>query len=191
MTNPSKITRATGNPARTAVDKIAFSRFSNLCRAWRRFAILAGVCLLATTPVVRAQVAPVRPVTPVAVETRREGILNTRLVRVSESAELGRLDPGLEDVMPLLRANLRYSDYRLIEDRDLKLRPGVEREFPGGFRVFVSDIDKLIMTVSVDRHQQSLLRTRLRLRVGRPLVVGPFRDPGGSGGFILIFTLKN
>ncbi len=136
-------------------------------------------------PVVQPQPAPQSAV------AQRQGILNVRLVRVAESEEVGSVDQGLEDVLPLLRANLRYSDYLLVEDRNLKLRPGVEQELPEGFRVYVSDIDSMIMTVSIDRHQHSLLRTRLKLRVGRPLVVGPFRDPEGNTGYILIFTLKN
>ena len=136
-------------------------------------------------PVVQPQPAPQPTV------AHRQGILNVRLVRVTESKEVGTVDPGLKDVLPLLKANLRYSSYHLVEDRNLKLKPGVQQELPDGFKVHVSDIDNMIMTVYIDRHMHSLLRTRLKLRVGRPLVVGPFRDPQGTSGYILIFTLKN
>jgi len=101
----------------------------------------------------------------------------------------GRVGGGeLDDVLPLLRGNLGFSDYRLVSSRRLIIAEGAAAELGDGLRLQIRDIGARHCTIYIFRGAQELLSTRLRLAPGRPLVLGGF--PAGDGARTLMVVIS-
>ena len=151
--------------------------------------LLAGACWLlagaAGHGAVLGQAITVRLVAAVTAAAPTRGI-DHAVAGVDAAGRVG--GDGLADVLPLLRGNLGFSDYRLVSSRRMILAEGAAAELGDGLRLQVRDIGARHCTLHISRGAQELLSTRLRLAPGRPLVLGGF--PAGDGARTLMVVIS-
>jgi hypothetical protein len=131
--------------------------------------------------------------------------LRARLIVASDTGRTEQVKE-LQDVLPLLEDNLRYRSYRMIARRRVAFRSDAELAFdkpdpkdrqsviPGLTREDRSLLDKLSLVLTdvedsaavvvFRREKRNLLRVKLRLRAGRPVVLGAL--PVESDKMILV-----
>jgi hypothetical protein len=110
-----------------------------------------------------------------------------RLVQASNSGGQGD-DAALADVLPVLRNNLRFSVYKLLDSRRHALRHDFSLTLAQQFRIAGIEVAGSELTVQVFRGSEELLRTRLRLRPDRPVILGGFTH-GDDVTLILVLKL--
>ncbi|NOY83025.1 MAG: hypothetical protein GXP31_18660 [Kiritimatiellaeota bacterium] len=94
----------------------------------------------------------------------------------------------LADILPLLRDNLRFRNYRLIFSRKLTLREGAVAELPGGLRMVLYEVRGTEFRVRVGRDRDRLIEARMRLRRGKPVILGGL-PADGPGTLLLVLLL--
>ncbi|MCF7855722.1 MAG: hypothetical protein K9N51_13055 [Candidatus Pacebacteria bacterium] len=109
-----------------------------------------------------------------------------RFVR-ADNKKADETEEALADILPLLRQNLRFTRYRLISRRTVALSEGQRIPLAYGYTLNFSNVQSQALTVHIFRQQQMLLRTRLRLKSRRPVLLGGFPHAGDS---TLIAVLK-
>lgn len=113
--------------------------------------------------------------------------LSARLVTASKDA--GSTDARLNDVLGLLQSNLSLKSFRLDGEAVLDLKEGATATLGKGYRLDLSQVQDSNAMVRLSQNQRDLVRTRLALRRGCPVVVGGFDDPAG-GKTIIILKLR-
>lgn len=137
-----------------------------------RIRLLATAALLLLAGVVSAQTAAAS--------------LSVRLVTASKEA--GSTDARLEDVLPLLQQNSGLKSFLLEGEVKVSLREGASVNLAKGYRLELSQVQDSKAMVRVSQKQKDLVKTRLALSEGRPVIV-VFDDPAG-GKVIIILTLE-
>jgi hypothetical protein len=115
------------------------------------------------------------------------GNLSVRLVEGSDAARGGA--GGLEDVMGVLKQNLKYKHYRLVAAASLSLPTGKTTRALGDYGVTCTGKQQDLAITVVDRQRRKqVLKTTVNLRDNKPLIVGGF--PSERGKMILVFVVK-
>lgn len=109
-----------------------------------------------------------------------EPLLRIRLVQASP--EPGPTDPALVPLADLLRRNMTFRSFRLLDVKTLRLPAAQTLPFPGRFRLSLEGT-AAALTVTLNRGSQTILNTRTSLHSRTPLVIGGV--PHGSGGTLL------
>lgn len=112
--------------------------------------------------------------------------IKVRLLLADNSGESSSED--LNDILPLLKKNLRFNSYRLVSQRTTQARAST-LDLPFAYKLQYTDVDLPSVTVSISRKAKTLLRTRLYLRPGRPVLVGGFQH-GRDSTVILVLELR-
>jgi hypothetical protein len=109
-------------------------------------------------------------------------------VRLVEAHGEGQgLSPALNDVAGMLRKNLPYPRFDLLDSRNLKLpsdgtlqmRGGITMQYGGSAGAF---------RVAMRRGKTPLLSTTIALTKGRPFILGGFK--GSRGRVLVLLVLK-
>ena len=108
--------------------------------------------------------------------------LRVRLVRASP--DQAPTDPDLASLADLLRNNMSFRSFRLLDSQSVPLPLPTARtlHFSGRFRLALEGPPNTL-NVTLARDRQTILKTRAVLRPGAPLVIGGI--PDGSGGTLL------
>jgi len=106
--------------------------------------------------------------------------VRVRLVRAS--AEPAPTDPDLAGLANLLRHNMSFRSFRLLDSQSVPLPTARTLHFTGRFRLTLEGPPNAL-NVTLARDRQTILKTRAVLRPGAPLVIGGV--PDGSGGTLL------
>lgn len=109
--------------------------------------------------------------------------------QVVASAQPGDSDPALDDVLPLLRRNLRYNSYRQATAATAALRSGTQVPLRMGYHLELVDVSDNELTVRVAKRREVLLNTRLALRPGKPIVLGGFSE--GENTLLIVLLYQN
>ena len=117
---------------------------------------------------------------------QQAGVLRVRLVTASNDE--GTAGPGLEDVLPLLKKNLRFASYRLVSEKRAALTNGLTMSLGLGYHLTVDEVAGQTLTVQVNRQTTKLVRTRLLLQPDRPVILGGFQH-GENKTLIVIVNL--
>lgn len=117
----------------------------------------------------------------------REPSIQVRMLLADNSGDRSSVD--LEDILPLLQKNLRFSSYRLVGQALTRARASTHR-LPFGYTLDYTKVSLPTLTVSISRRDETLLRTRLHLLPGRPVIVGGFPH-ARSGTVILVLELHS
>jgi len=113
-------------------------------------------------------------------------LLYVRLVRALESADASSApDPALADVLPTLQETLRFRSYRLTAAKRTRVRNGLVLDLPP-LRLRFSEVQGNSFRLEVEQNGRPVLRSRVRLRPGRPVVVGGL--PSDGGALLLVFV---
>ncbi len=119
-----------------------------------------------------------------AVEAWSGQTVSVRLVRASNE-EAGDT-AGIEDVATILAGSLPFKNFRLVASAQTPL-PAAARLQLGSYTVACKGPqDKLAIAVSQGRNE--LLNTSVRLRDGKPLILGGF--PDGEARMVLVFVAR-
>ena len=94
---------------------------------------------------------------------------------------------ALSDVLPLLRGNLGFSKYQLVNQRQMTVEDGATADLGEALTLEIGNVGARHCTIRISRHGQELLSTRVRLAPGRPLVLGGF--PAGAGARTLMVVI--
>ncbi len=94
---------------------------------------------------------------------------------------------GIQDVLPLLQQNLRFRFYSLASSRTVSVRQGVQSHLGRGLNLTIGSVEGDALTVEILRKKRRLLRTRLKLRPGKPIILGGIP---GEDGLTLIVVLS-
>lgn len=109
--------------------------------------------------------------------------LSIRLVRASQGTEI---DPALQDVASLMRGNLAFSSFKLIDSATVTLPASEPVKLGKNFKVTLSGpAGNLDITVS--RATVKLIQTRAVLHGRSPLVLGGI--PSRDGTFLFVLSL--
>ena len=109
-------------------------------------------------------------------------------IRLVEASNSGRgVGDGLRDVAGLLRNNMPFSSYVLLDTRQAAVPGNGIVTMQGGYRVEYSG-GPGSLTVTIQRGGKVLLRSTVALTSVSPVVVGGF--PSGNGKAIFVFTLR-
>lgn len=109
-----------------------------------------------------------------------EPMLRIRLVQASP--EPGPTDSALTTLADLLRRNMTFRSFRLLDVKTLRLPADQTLPFSGRFRLSLKGT-AASLTVTLSRGSQTILNTRTSLHGRTPLVIGGV--PDGSGGTLL------
>ena len=107
--------------------------------------------------------------------------LTARLVEAGNQGE--GVDAAIRDVAPLLKANLPYRQFRLLDRKRLALPGGGATELRGGYLLRCSGNPDRV-SITMERGGKVLIQTVLSLAGGRPAVLGGF--PSDRGGRLLV-----
>lgn len=110
--------------------------------------------------------------------------LSVRLVEASNNG--AGVDPGLADVAGLLQGSLRFTRYRLVAQKRMRL-PASQTVTLAGYAVQCEGPQRGLR-IRVRSKGTGLLDTTANLRDGKPLVLGGF--PAKSGKLILVFLAQ-
>ncbi len=107
--------------------------------------------------------------------------LSIRLVRASQGTEI---DPALQDVAALMRGNLAFSSFKLVDSATVTLPASEPVKLGKNFKVALSGpANNLDITVS--RGTVKLIQTRAVLHGRSPLVLGGIPARDGTLLFVL------
>jgi len=99
----------------------------------------------------------------------QQPMLAVRLVAASHTS--APLDARLQDVAPLLKANLAFRSFTLLESRTTALPAAAPIQFEAGYRLLAQGpADDLQITIA--RGRRPLLQTKVRLTGRAPLILG-------------------
>lgn len=113
----------------------------------------------------------------------RAAELSVRLVEASNTP--GSSSGGLDDVLPILKRSLPYSNYRLVGSTSLHVPAKDESRQVGEYTVTCSGA-KDNLSIKVTRGGRTMLTTQVSLHGGMPLVLGGF--PSQNGKHVLVFS---
>jgi len=114
--------------------------------------------------------------------------LNTRLVE-ARNADPAKVAPGLEDVAPMLKAQLRYNSFALKGERNYPWKNGTGLALGDGYQMNLSEVEGSKATVELKRGDK-ILKMRVTLQPGRPLCLGPLSSDK-DGALIVVLKLRN
>ncbi len=115
--------------------------------------------------------------------------LGVRLVE-ARNATPATTDPGLEDVAPALRANLRYNSFALKTNRTFPLQNAQSLDLGMGYSMALTEVAGQKVTVTLSRGRQRLLQTTVILQPGKPLSLGGM-PVGDNAALIVVLKLAN
>ena len=129
----------------------------------------AAVCVL----LVRGSLIPARAGTPVS--------LSIRMVQAGQGNEI---DPALQDIAALMRGNLAFSSFKLLESQETVLPASAPAILGKSYKVTLQGpADNLDITVS--RGRTVLIKTHVVLHGSAPLVLGGIASRDGTLLFVL------
>lgn len=112
--------------------------------------------------------------------------LSVRLVEAANDRE--EVSPALRDVVPMLRSNLPFRRFTLLDQATVKLpSTGQQAGLAGGFLLNVQGSQDRL-SVTLERHGKVLIQTVLSLQNGKPFVLGGF--PQGAGKLLLVLVVR-
>lgn len=112
--------------------------------------------------------------------------LSVRLVEAANDRE--EVTPALRDVVPMLRNNLPFRRFTLLDQTTVKLpSAGHQAELAGGFLLRVQGSQDRL-SVTLERHGKVEIQTVLSLQNGKPFVLGGF--PLGAGKLLLVLVVR-
>ncbi len=133
--------------------------------------------ILSASAIIALLVVPAVPVQAM------EPAVRVRLIRASP--ETGATDPALVPLADLLRQNMTFRSFRLMDSQTVPLPAARTLQFPGGLRLTLNGpVESLDVTLLRGRH--TILKTRAVLHRQAPLFIGGV--PDGAGG-TLLFSL--
>ena len=114
---------------------------------------------------------------------------DTLSIRLIEASNDGKgVAPELSDVEKLLKQNMPYSGYRLVDSKATPLPASATIDLAAGFKVKCSGKQNNL-SVTVTQNKKESLRSTVELRDGKPLILGGF--PGkGENRYILILLAR-
>jgi hypothetical protein len=112
-------------------------------------------------------------------------VLSVRLVEASHDGTV--VDRELTDVAPLLKRNMPFTSYRLVDARTVPLPAATVLEMRQKYTVGC-DGAAADLKVTVARAGEELLRTTAALNPGKPLILGGFASDRGR--ILLILLLR-
>lgn len=113
--------------------------------------------------------------------------IRVRLLEADNSAMPST--PELQDVLPLLRENLRFQSYRLLASRDAAATAGTRVALAHDLNLTVTESNTERQSVQVHHLDRLLLETKLRLTPGKPIILGGFPSRDGGSLIIVITSL--
>lgn len=113
--------------------------------------------------------------------------VTVRLISASKAAAKED-DAALADVLPALRDNLKFESFRLEATGKLVLEEGRSTALGTAFKVAVTAVAQENFTVTVNKNGKAVLKTRLKLVTGRPVIFGGF--PGTNGEALIIVITR-
>lgn len=113
--------------------------------------------------------------------------VNTRLVE-AKNADPEKVDPGLGDVAPMLKQQLRFNSFALKSERNHPWQDGTGLALGEGYQMNLSEVDGAKATVELKRGKK-ILKMRVTLQPGRPLCLGPLSS-GKDGALIVVLKLR-
>ncbi|MBM4148514.1 MAG: hypothetical protein FJ224_05675 [Lentisphaerae bacterium] len=112
--------------------------------------------------------------------------LTVRLVRARQGKSDGP-SPGLEDVAPALERNLAYGNFRVVASATLPLPADGSQRRIGAYDVVCSGPQD-DLAIEVTAGGRPVIRTRVVLRDGKPLIVGGL---GSAEGGRMMFVFES
>jgi hypothetical protein len=108
-------------------------------------------------------------------------------IRMIEASNDGQeISPAVRDLVPLLRDNLPFKQYKLLDQNTTRLPASGEVKLAEGFKLRLFGVaDNLQVTLEKDG--KVMIQTVLSLRKGRPVILGGF--PRGAGGKLLLVLI--
>lgn len=107
--------------------------------------------------------------------------LSIRMVRAGQGAAI---DPALQDVAALMKGNLAFSSFKLLESKVVPLPATGPLLFSGGYKVVLQgpagDLD-----ITVTHGRQAVIKTHVKLHGRAPLVLGGIASRDGTLLFVL------
>ena len=143
----------------------------------RTLAAVATATLTVLTPVIAA-----------AQQGTDTGV-TVRLV-VAENAQGAKEDPALADVLPVLKETLRFTSYRLLAKRQLEARENAQANLGKQLSLTLTDVAGTAFTAHVKRGAKVVVKTRLNLVPGKPVLVGGLPGEGDSRLIVILHTAK-
>jgi hypothetical protein len=122
-----------------------------------------------------------------AASTAEAARLDLRLVEASTSEQDS--DRRLNDILPLLSGNLKFTSFALVGHKSVPFGPADTVDLGKDYSISLSDVDDSSVSVQITHRKQKLLKTRLRLRPERPVLMGAFPDGGKT--LIIVITLHD
>lgn len=116
------------------------------------------------------------------------GTVSARLVEASKS-ETPIVSPGLEDIVPMLKGQLRYNSFALKGSRNHPWQNGTGLALGAGYEMDLSGVEGAKATVELKRGRR-LVKMRVTLERGRPLCLGPLSSGDGKA-LIVVLTLRD
>jgi hypothetical protein len=111
--------------------------------------------------------------------------LSIRLVLAGQGSQV---DPALKDVASLVRGNLAFSSYKLLETASVPLPASGSVRMGKNFKVSLSG-PASNLDVTVTQGASSVIKTRAVLRGRSPLVLGGI--PSRDGTYLFVLNLVN
>jgi hypothetical protein len=107
--------------------------------------------------------------------------LSIRMVLAGQGSDI---DPQLQDVAALMKGNLAFSSFKLLEARTVPLPAASPLVFSGNYKVtLLGPADNLDITVT--RGRQAVIKTLVKLNGRPPLVLGGVASRDGTILFVL------
>ncbi len=112
--------------------------------------------------------------------------LSVRLIEASNAE--GGMDRALQDIAPLLRNNLPFKTYTLVDAQAVRLpSTGQALTLRGGYIVRCQgSLERLAVTVELNG--RVLIQTEIALRPGAPMILGGFS--GGRGKMLVVLVAR-
>ena len=122
-------------------------------------------------------------------ESRRGKRVYVRLVRADvNGAVQTKSDPALADVLEALRATpWHFSSYRLVAAKRIRVKDGLEVAV-ASLELRFSDVQGGSFRLEVRQNDRPVIRSRVHLRAGRPVILGGLPADGDGSALLLVLV---
>ena len=108
--------------------------------------------------------------------------LSIRMVQASQGSGI---DPGLQDVAALMKGNLAFSSFKLLESKTAPLPAPAPLLFAGKYKVTLQGLAG-DLAITVTHGRKPVIKTHVKLHGRMPLVLGGIASRNG----IILFVLN-
>ncbi|MFA4943326.1 MAG: hypothetical protein WC789_01335 [Lentisphaeria bacterium] len=122
-------------------------------------------------------------------QDRAAAEIRVRLLHATTGGDAPGDHAELADLLPVLRANLKADAFRLLAARDVTPTAGQRVALGSGLVLtFTEATPDGLCSVILERQQKAILTTRVRLRPGKPVILGGIPHPAGGSLLVVLST---